>query len=146
MQFKKILALLLTIVYLCTAFSTSAYADTVSSISSTIAPAYEMAGNVKGYLSVAGTTATCISQTYGDETVVSITVEQTLQKHRWLGIWTKYDDASWTSTVNSNYIYMSNTKSGLESGKYRLKSVFKLTNSAGKTEEITTYSLEVEVG
>ncbi len=145
MKIKKILVLLLTAVCLCTGFSMSAYADTVSSIGSPAAPAYEIPTNTWGQLIVTGTTATCTSQAVGTD-IVSITVEQTLQKHRWLGIWTKYDGASWTSTVNSDHIYMSNTKSGLDSGKYRLKSVFKLTNSADKTETITTYSLEVEVG
>lgn len=146
MKIKKILVLLLTAVCLCTGFSMSAYADTVSSIGSPAAPAYEVPGNTGAQLRVTGTTATCKSQAYGDDTIVSITVVQTLQKYRVFGIWTTHDGTSWTSIVNSNRIYVSKTKSGLSSGKYRLKSVFTLTDSAGKTEKITTYSSEVQVG
>lgn len=145
MKIKKILVLLLTAVCLCTGFSMSAYAETVSSIGSPAAPAYEVPGNTIAQLSVTGTTATCKSHAMGID-IVSITVVQTLQKYRVFGIWTTHDGTSWTSTVNSNRIYVSKTKSGLSSGKYRLKSEFTLTDSAGKTEKITTYSSEVQVG
>jgi len=40
---------------------------------------------------------------------------------------------------------LSNSKSGLESGKYRLKSVFTLTDKNGKSETITIYSDEKSV-
>ena len=48
--------------------------------------------------------------------------------------------------VNTNTIRLSNSKSSLTSGTYRLKSVFTLTNSIGKTENITIYSSEKRVG
>ncbi len=40
---------------------------------------------------------------------------------------------------------MSNTKTGLKSGKYRLKTIFTLTDKYGKTETITVYSDERSV-
>ena len=74
--------------------------------------------------------------------VTQITVEHTLEKHWGLWIWNEVDGASWTKTVYSDTIRLSNTKSGLDSGTYRLKSVFTLTNSSGKSETITIYSEE----
>ncbi|MGN0682816.1 MAG: hypothetical protein ACI4JY_03980, partial [Oscillospiraceae bacterium] len=88
----------------------------------------------------------CTSSSGGVD-VVKITVEQTLEKYSgWFWIWNSVDGASWTKTVNTNTICLSNTKSGLTSGKYRLKSVFTLTSSSGKTETVTIYSDERTVG
>ena len=53
--------------------------------------------------------------------------------------------AAWEKTVNGSSIGPAYTKSGLESGKYRVKSVFTLTNKQGKTETITVYSDERSV-
>ncbi|MBP1563354.1 MAG: hypothetical protein J6C38_06520 [Oscillospiraceae bacterium] len=96
-------------------------------------------------MEIIGTTAYCTSSTTGVDTV-KITVEQTLEKYSgWFWIWNNVDGASWTKTVNYNSISMSNSKSSLTSGTYRLKSVFTLTSSSGKTETITIYSDMVEV-
>ena len=74
---------------------------------------------------------------------VSITVEQTLEKYSdWFWIWDDVDGAHWTETDNRNNITVVNTKGSLSNGTYRLKSVFTLTNSSGKTETITIYSVE----
>lgn len=72
--------------------------------------------------------------------------EQTLEKYSgWFWVWNNVDCAVWSKTVNSNSIRLVNTKSGLTSGKYRMKSVFTLTNKQGKTEKITVYSDERSV-
>ena len=76
--------------------------------------------------------------------MTKIVAEQTLQKQGFL--WTSYDGTEWTKTVYSNTLAMSNTKSSLSSGKYRLKTVFTLTDKDGKTEKITVYSDEKSVG
>ena len=78
--------------------------------------------------------------------VTQITVEHTLEKHWGLWIWSEVDGASWTKTVYSDTIRLSNTKSGLDSGTYRLKSVFTLKSSSGEPEIITIYSDEETVG
>lgn len=76
----------------------------------------------------------------GDPNVVEITAEQYLQKQGFLWIWSTYDGAEWTKTVYTNTLSMSNTKTGLSSGKYRLKTIFTLTGKQGETETITVYS------
>ncbi len=89
---------------------------------------------------ISGTTANCQSSTRGYSDVVAITAEQYLQKQGFLWIWTTYNGAEWTKTVYSNVLAMSNTKTGLSGGKYRLKTIFTLTDKNGKTEKITVYS------
>ena len=145
MVYKKILAMLLGGLLLCTSLTASAYAETTSSVvESDIAPAYEVAVNVISNLSISGQTAYCKSEANGID-AVSITVEQTLQKQGFLWVWYGVDGASWKTTVNRNSISVVNTKSGLSSGKYRLKSVFTLIDSTGEKETITVYSAEKSI-
>ena len=133
-------------IVLCTSLVTTSSETTYPPADDGIAPTYEIAGNPKSNLSVSGKTAYCTSETVGDN-AVSITVEQTLEKYNgWFWIWNDVKDAHWTETVNENTIWMSNTKGSLSNGTYRLKSVFTLTNSSGKTETITIYSAEKKVG
>ncbi len=143
MSLKRITVMVLTVLCLCSTLGAVAFADT--SFNSIVAPAYDYADNATSELSVSGQTAYCTSKTEGD--AVSITVEQTLEKYSgWFWIWNNVENASWSKTVNDNTIYLSTTISGLDSGTYRLRSVFKLTNSSGKTETITVYSDEKKVG
>lgn len=141
MVFKKILAILFTGMVLCTGLSVSAYAETTYLLNNSgVAPAYEKAYNVQSNLSISGYTAYCTSETYCADTVVSITVEQTLQKQGFLWLWSDVKDANWTTTKNMNAVTFRNTKTGLSESKYRLKSVFTITDKYGKTETITEYS------
>lgn len=131
------------------AVSVNATASVVptSEIIYSVSPYYETASDAVSTLTVSGTTAKCKSKLIGHSNVTSIKVEQTLEKYSgWFWIWNSVDGANWTKTVNLNSISMSNTKSGLSSGTYRLKSVFTLTSSSGKTETITVYSDEKKVG
>ncbi len=146
MQFKKFLSAALTVVCLCTTPAMTAFAeDPCPHVQSDISLAYEIALTPSSKLAINGTTATCISTTDGENTV-SITVTQTLQKRVFLWIWGDVDDASWSKTVNRSSISLSNTKSGLSNGTYRVKSVFELTDTNGKAETVTIYSTEKEVG
>lgn len=111
-----------------------------------ISSAYENARQVDSLLSITSATAECKSVCDGMSSVTKITVEHTLEKHWGLWIWNEVDGASWTKTVNMSAVSFVSTKSGLESGTYRLKSVFTLTNSSGKSETITVYSDEEMVG
>lgn len=140
MVFRKILAILFGGMILCTSLTTSAYAETTSSIvESEVAPAYEIADRALSDLSISGNTAYCTSNARGND-IVCITAEQTLQKQGFLWIWGTYDGAKRTKTVYTSSMSMSNTKTSLSSGKYRVKTVFKLTDKQGETETITTYS------
>lgn len=105
-----------------------------------VQPYYEKAINANSELFINGTTAECKSSVQGYPDVVKITAEQYLQKQGFLWIWSTYDGAKWTKTVYSNVLTVSNTKAGLSSGKYRLKTIFTLTDKQGKTETITVYS------
>ena len=146
-RLKRILASVLAAVCLCTCFSVTAYADTNTTYSfvSSVSPLYDIAKKVISTLTISGTNAQCTSRASG-ENAVKITVEQTLQKYSgWFWIWNDVDGASWTGTENRSSIRLFNTKSGLTSGKYRVKSVFTLTDKNGKTETITVYSDEKTV-
>lgn len=146
MVIKRISVIALLLMSMCMCFSVSASAVTTNAfVDSGIAPAYEIAYNPYSDLSISGQTAYCSS--VSDSTnAVKITVQQTLQKYSGLlWVWNDVDGAKWSSSVNRNSITVYNSKSGLSSGKYRLKSVFTLTSSNGETETITVYSEEKTV-
>lgn len=142
MKLKYISATLLSVLLICIlAVPVSAAA---ANPGGTAAPMYTIAQGPYSDLYINGTSAYCDSST-GSSGAVSITVVQTLQKHKsWLS-WEDVSDASWSKTVSASSITASNSKSGLESGKYRLKSVFTLENSAGTIETVTIYSSEQTV-
>lgn len=143
MKFKRIISAVMA-AGLCILPITQATAAAAESYS-IVSPLYEIAHKTESLLYIDGSTATCKSSATSIS-AVKITVEQTLQKKSYLLLWLPYDETSiWTKTVNTNVIYMSNTKSGLTSGTYRVKSVFTLTDKYGKTETITTYSTEETV-
>lgn len=145
MKLRKYFALILSAILLCTSVSTSAFAETTSYIQNGISPYYQNAMEVESYLYISSNSAECTSMGTGLGNVVQISVEQTLQKFWGLWIWNDVDGASWSATENGNAIAITRTKSGLASGKYRVKSVFKLTNSDGETETITIYSTTEKV-
>jgi len=129
---------------LCFTFSATASAKTISSY--VVQPYYEKAQEAKSILNINGTDAICESSLVGDPDVIKIVAVQTLEKQGFLWIWGTYDETVWTKTVHTNTLTMSNTKIGLSSGKYRLKTVFTLTDKNSKTETITVYSDERSVG
>ncbi len=145
MQFKKILVSLGVLLCFCTSFSAVAYADMTTPFPDYgISVLYEIANTPKSTLSIDNGTAHCLSSTAGINTA-NIKVTQTLQKQGFLWIWTNVKGASWSKQVTGDTIRLSNTKSGLGSGKYRVKSVFTLTDRNGENETITIYSNEIKV-
>ncbi len=139
---KKVFSML-AILLLCFSLPVRASANTVSF--SMAQPYFEKANDARSELSLSGTTVVCESYIMGNPDVVEITATQYLQKQGFLWIWSTYDGAEWTKTVYSNTLVMSNTKTGLSGGKYRLKTVFTLTDNQGKAETITVYSDEKSV-
>lgn len=146
MKFKKFFVSVLSVLYLCISLSVPTFAaDTQGYENEIITPMYEIALETTSRLDISGNTAYCNSKSSSGD-AVSISVEQTLEKYSGLlWIWNEVDDAKWSSSVNRNSITVYNSKSGLSSGKYRLKSVFTLTNSSGETETITVYSDEKSI-
>lgn len=134
---RKIVSLLMSLL-MCFSLPVTASAQTIPT--SIAQPYYEKANNATSSLYISGTTATYKSTVKGDPDVVKIVAEQYLQKQGFLWIWTTYDGAEWTKTVYSNTLTMSNTKTGLSSGKYRLKTIFTLTDKYGESETFTVYS------
>lgn len=96
---KKVFSLVLTLL-LCFSFSVPASASMIST--AVAQPYYEKANEVESKLTINGTTATCKSMIYGCSNVVSITVDQYLEKQGFLWSWSTYDDTEWTETISSN--------------------------------------------
>lgn len=140
MKTKKIIASLAALVCLSIIPCSAAFAEDQDTVAEDeIELHYEIADRIVSVIGITDGTATCLSEANGY--AVSISVEHTIQKYWGLWIWNDVDDATWTKTVYSDYLRLSSTKSGLTtSGKYRLKSVFTLTDENGKTETITSYS------
>lgn len=147
MQLKKSFALLLSAFMAFSSTSIPASAETATyALNEGIAPAYEYADTAKSMLYISSNSAECISRCTSSSDVVQITVEQTLQKFWGLWVWNDVDGALWTATERGSSISAVNTKNGLTSGTYRMKSVFTLTSSSGETETITVYSEEKTIG
>lgn len=123
--------------------SPAAYAAAAMPADNGVMPCYDIATSASSTLSFSGSTATCYSGCNG--AAVSITAVQTLQKEGLFWIWSDVDGAEWTKTAKLGSLSMSNTKSGLSTGTYRVKTEFTLTNSSGETETITVYSTEEEL-
>ncbi len=146
MQIRKILAAFVSVVTICSVISVPTFAAQETQIvTDLVSPAYEYAMSTKSYLTITSSTAECKSVCEGMAGVTQITVEHTLEKHWGLWIWNEVDGASWTKTVDTRAISLVNTKSGLDSGTYRLKSVFTLKSSSGEPEVITIYSEEKSI-
>lgn len=145
MCFKKIIASALTAACLCTSLSATAFAEanTTYSLIGGISPLYQITTSASSMLGFNGTTAECVSKATGFNTTAKITVEQTMQKlNSWLWRWDDVEDAHWTRTEEDSAIHLLSYKSDVPKGRYRLKSVFTVTDKNGKTETITVYSAD----
>lgn len=129
---KKVISVILVLM-LCMTFSlvASAQVDTYA------------VGSIKrtSELYISSTTATCTS-TYKDQTgkTAKVVIEQSLEKHDFLWTWSTYA-GEWTQTTNGGSTAFTNKVYKLQSGTYRVKTVFTVT-ADGATETITVYSGE----
>lgn len=142
---KKVILALLASAMMFTALAPHTIAAETSYVNGSVVPMYENDCDLTSILAIVGTKATCRSTAAGN-TLKSITATQTIEKHWDLWIWNEVDGASWSKTVKSSNLSMSNTKSGLDSGTYRLRTDFTVTSTSGSTETITVYSKEKSVG
>ena len=143
MQIRKMLAAFISFMMIYPVVSVSAFAvDETQIVTDLVSPAYEYAAKTENYLTITSSTADCKSLCNGMAGVTQITVEHTLEKPWGLWIWNEVDGASWSHIISGSSGKVTNSKSGLESGTYRLKSVFTLTTLNGETETITVYSDE----
>lgn len=134
---KKVASLLCAVV-----LSTSFAVGNVASAAVILpdVPSYSYTSECSSTLSISGTTATCKSSVTGYyNKTTKIVVNQTLQKKNSSGDWEYV--YSWYDTIYNYCGSVTNTKSSLSSGTYRLKTV--ATVYAGTANEtITKYSKE----
>lgn len=137
-MFKKIIAIFLVATMCFCLFAVTASAAGISTFDISSA-------RKSSNLAISGTTATCGSSYFDSVSVRSIKVVQSLEKHSFLWTWSTVG-GEWTKTVtNTDILSFTNTKSGLASGTYRVKSVFTVTLNDGTSETVTVYSTEVAI-
>lgn len=98
--------------------------------------------NLKSTLMISGSTATCTSvfTAEGDD-VSKVEITQSLEKHSYLWVWDTVG-GEWNTSSNGGSISFNNKVTKLDSGTYRVKTVFNVTDKNGKTEKIMLYSAE----
>lgn len=101
---------------------------------------YSYASSVSSMLTISSGTATCTSVATGNSSVVEINATQYLEKKSGNN-WTAVSGGTWTNSSNGNFFTTTNTKSGLSSGTYRVKTVFTVYTSSN-SEEIEKISKE----
>ena len=143
---KKTISVLAAAIMAVSTLSSSVYAAELDvPVEEEIIEEYAIFNQLQSALSISGSTAKCTSSAFA-ATASTISATQTLEKYSgWFWIWDPVSGATWSDSENSNSILMYNTKSGLSSGKYRLKTVFTVTSTSGQTETVTIYSSEETV-
>lgn len=104
-----------------TVVSVSAYNEQDTVITETIQPRYAYTESISTDLYINNGKATCTSIVTGMPTVTKIEATQYLEKKTLFGGWKEVDH--WDKTVNSDYLYMCNSKDNLDSGTYRVRTV-----------------------
>lgn len=96
-------------------------------------------------LTISSATATCYSM-YRDASgsTSKVAITQSLQKQGLFWTWSTCA-GEWTKSTNGNSASLSNKVYNLESGTYRVKTVFTVTLSNGTSETVTVYSAEKNV-
>ena len=131
---KKIVSVIMAVL-MCMVCSVSAFAEARSVGSETRTST----------LTISSATATCYSM-YRDASgsTSKVVITQSLQKEGVFWTWSTCA-GEWTKTTNGSSASLSNKVYNLESGTYRVKTVFTVTDVNGKTETIPVYSAEKKV-
>lgn len=108
-----------------------------------VSPYYTYAIDASSNLAISSSKATCKSSATGGFSVTKISATQYLQKKNGTK-WETVSNATWSDSVNNNSLTMTNSKSNLGSGTYRLKTVFKVY-CGNSYEEIEKLSQEVTI-
>lgn len=96
------------------------------------------------YLTITSGHATCTSKFVStDSDIKSVKITQSLEKFAFLWFWNRVYEKKAFHTSNS--FTLINDYYGVESGTYRVKSVFTITMKSGKVETFTVYSSERKV-
>lgn len=94
-------------------------------------------------LTISNGTATCKSYAKGISTVTKITGTQYLEKKNG-DKWETVKDSTWSDSTTKTSLTMENSKSNLDSGTYRLRTVFTVYSGTG-SETIEKTSSEVTI-
>ena len=108
---------------------------------------YDIASSSKqSSLSIDSNGVVTLMSTYQsvDTSIVQIDIEHSLEKHAYLWTWDNVGGKS-SKTVFDFNNYLITYRTGLESGTYRLKSVFTTYLDDGRSETITLYSNELTI-
>lgn len=122
---KKKIAAALTSIVVFLSLSGNVYAenDQDTRIVESVQPRYAYTTSITSNLIISGTTATCTSSAWGKDEVTKIEATQYLEKKISKDKWDSIDH--WSASVSGNTLDgMTNTKSDLSSGTYRLRTVF----------------------
>ncbi len=96
-------------------------------------------------LTISDKTATCKSvYTANGDDVTNVIMTQSLEKQGFFWTWSKVA-GNWSKISDGSSMSLTNTVNGLSKGKYRVKTVFTVTDRNGKEETISTYSAEEKV-
>ena len=134
---KKIISLMLAIVL---SFGM------VGTVSASNVSTYDINGHIKSStLTISNKRAICVSSYQStDNDCSSVTAVQTLEKYSWLVFWDTVGDER-TKTVYTGNLSLTDYKDNLESGTYRVKTVFSVVLKDGTSQTITVYSEERKV-
>lgn len=108
---------------------------------------YDLSGHTKySSLSISGKKATCVSIYRSlDDDCSSITAVQTLEKYSWFVFWDTVGNECKTTVTNKSNLSFTNYKDNLDSGTYRVKTVFTVVLKDGQSDTVTVYSSEEKV-
>ena len=111
----------------------------ITVLAGSVTPRYMYTSSILSDLTISGSTATCISEVKGHlgETT-KIRIEQVLEKETSPGNWEEVD--SWINVVNNYRSSLTNAKSGLSNGTYRVKTVARVY-VVENFEQNTVYSV-----
>ncbi|MCH5325513.1 MAG: hypothetical protein J1E39_09925 [Eubacterium sp.] len=107
----------------------------------TASPMYQYTSSVTSRLTINGKTATCESKATGTTSSL-IEADQYLERHTFL--WWYETVGQWGKSTTTKSLTMTNTKSNLTGGVYRVRTVFKVYNGT-KYETIEVISDEVTI-
>lgn len=116
----------------------------VGTVSASNISILDINGNIKSStLDIDNKKATCKSQYRSvNDDCSSITAVQTLEKHSWWIFWDTVGDECTTTVTNQNSLSFTNYKDNLDSGTYRVKTVFTVVLKNGQSDTDTVYSSE----
>lgn len=138
---KKIVTILISVMLIMMSVTyISVSAKNLDFGSNEITPFYLYTYKATSDLSVSGNNVQCDSMLMGYPDATKVNATQYLQKKNSTD-WETVYNGTWSSSSNGNYLVMTNSKSNLSSGTYRLKTIF-VVFSGNEYEMITAYSSE----